>query len=121
MDKYGRKWVSPVMPNYGDPNNKALVDTSSSLTEYFNNAIGVWGEHHGVTDGVGELTVAHGAPFTPSCILITEHFEGIPSHNQGSFHIDSWDKDNVTVHFLTATSGGNRSNTAVGFFMLCLP
>jgi len=121
MDKAGRRWMSPVLPSYTDQNSKAMTDTALSLTEFFNQTVGVWGEFHGTTDGVGELTVAHGAPFTPSCILITEHFEGIATHSQGGFHIDSWDKDNVTIHFLTATSGNDRASTPVGFFMLCLP
>lgn len=121
MDAYGRKWMSPVMPSYSDSNAKAMTDTSLSLTEFFSKTVGVWGEWHGTTDGSGYLTVAHGAPFTPSCVLITEHHEGATTHNQGAFHIDSVDKDNVTVHFLLSTSGNNRANTAVGFYMLCLP
>jgi len=121
MDKAGRRWMSPVLPSYTDQNSRAMTDTALSLTEFFNQTVGVWGEFHGMTDGAGEFTVAHGAPFTPSCILITEHFEGIPTHSQGGFHIDSWDKDNVTIHFLTSTSGNDRISTPVGFFMLCLP
>jgi hypothetical protein len=121
MDKAGRRWMSPVLPSYTDQNSKAMTDTALSLTEFFNQTVGVWGEWHGTTNGVGELTVAHGAPFTPSAVLITEHGEGLTGHNQGAFHIDSVDKDNVVIHFLIGTSGNDRANTAVGFYMLCLP
>jgi hypothetical protein len=121
MDATGRKWVNPSAVSLRGPDGRAVAVAFNSLTEYFNRAIGMWGEWHGTTDANGELTVAHGAPFTPSCVLITEHAEGLTGHQQGSFHIDSVDKDNVTIHFLISTSGNDRANVAVGFYMLCLP
>lgn len=121
MDKAGRRWTNPSAVSLRGPDGRAVSVAFDSLTEYFNRAVGVWRKFTGTTDAGGELTVAHGAPFTPSAVLITETFEGSGTHTQGSFHIDSVDKDNVTIHFLVSTSGNDRANTAVGFYMLCLP
>lgn len=121
MDATGRKWTNPSTVALNGPDGRPVNVAFNSLTEYFNRAIGVWRKFTGTTDGVGELSVAHGAPFTPSAVLITETFEGSGTHTQGAFHIDSVDKDNVNIHFLLSTSGNNRANTAVGFYMLCLP
>lgn len=121
MDAVGRRWTNPSAVQLRSPDGRAVAVSFNSLTEFFNQTVGVWGEWHGTTNGVGELTVAHGAPFTPSAVLITEHGEGLTGHAQGAFHIDSVDKDNVVIHFLVGTSGNYRANTAVGFYMLCLP
>ena len=120
MDEYGRRWMSPVMPDYTEGNARAITNTALSLTEYFNQTVGVWDNYTGTTDGSGELTVAHGAPFTPRCVLITERHSG-SGHIEGAFHVTSVDKDNVTIHFLVSTSGNDRANTGVIFDMLCLP
>ncbi len=120
MDEYGRRWMSPVLPSYTDENSRAMTDTALSLTEFFNHTVGVWDNYTGVTDGFGELTVAHGAPFTPRCVLVTERHSG-SGHTEGAFHVNTVDKDNVTIHFLVSTSGNSRTNTGVIFDMLCLP
>ena len=120
MDRFDRRWMSPVLPSYTDENSRAMTDTALSLTEFFNQTVGVWDNFTGTTDGGGELTVAHGAPFTPRCVLITERHSG-GGHIEGAFHVNTVDKDNVTIHFLTSTSGNDRANTGVIFDMLCLP
>lgn len=120
MDVYGRRWMSPVLPSYTDENSRAMTDTALSLTEFFNQTVGVWDNYTGTTDAGGELTVAHGAPFTPRCVLVTERHSG-GGHIEGAFHVNIVDKDNVTIHFLTSTSGNDRANTGVIFDMLCLP
>lgn len=121
MDKYGRKWVSPVMPNYGDPNAKALVDTSSSLTEYFNRAIGVWFEYEGTTDANGALFIPHGAPFIPSVAFIQLCHVSGSTHDLGPWHVESLDETNVEVHFLTATSGNYAANEFRRVYVMVLP
>ena len=120
MDEYGRRWMSPVLPSYTDENSRAMTDTALSLTEFFNQTVGVWDNYSGTTDGSGHLTVAHGAPFTPRCVLVTERHSG-SGHIEGPYHVLSVDKDNVRIHFLVSTSGNDRSNTGVVFDMLCLP
>tara|TARA_S200002703_G_scaffold159326_2_gene172395 strand:+ start:4777 stop:5139 length:363 start_codon:yes stop_codon:yes gene_type:complete len=120
MDVYGRRWMSPVLPSYTDENSRAMTDTALSLTEFFNQIVGVWDNYTGTTNAGGELTVAHGAPFTPRCVLVTERHSGV-GHIEGPFHVTVVDKDNVTIHFLVSTSGNDRSNTGVIFDMLCLP
>ena len=120
MDEYGRRWMSPVMPDYTEGNARAITNTALSLTEYFNQTVGVWDNYTGTTDASGELTVAHGAPFTPRCVLVTERHSA-SGHIEGAFHVDTVDKDNVTIHFLISTSGNDRANTGVNFDMLCLP
>ena len=117
MDATARKWMSPVLPSYTDGNATAITNTALSLTEYFNQTVGVWDNYTGTTNASGELTVAHGAPFTPRCVLITERH----GTNAGSFHVDSVDRTNVVVHFLISSSGADRASTAVSFDMLCLP
>jgi len=121
MDASGRRWFAPNIRDFVGPDSLALTRVFRSLTEYFRRSVGVWRKVTGTTDAGGELTVPHYAPFTPSAVLITETFEGAGTHSQGAFHIDSVDKDNVTVHFLVSTSGNDRANTFVGFYMLCLP
>ena len=120
MDATARKWMSPVLPSYTDGNATAITNTALSLTEYFNQTVGVWDNYTGTTDASGELTVAHGAPFTPRCVLVTERHSA-SGHIEGAFHVDTVDKDNVTIHFLISTSGNDRANTGVNFDMLCLP
>ena len=120
MDRAGRKWVNPSAVSLRGPDGRAVSVAFDSLTEYFNRAIGVWDQFTGTTDSSGHLTVAHGAPFTPSVVLITERHSG-SGHIEGPYHVLSVDKDNVTIHFLVSTSGNDRANTAVIFDMLCLP
>lgn len=117
MDATARKWMSPVLPSYTDGNATAITNTALSLTEYFNQTVGVWDNYTGTTNASGELTVAHRAPFTPRCVLITERH----GTNAGSFHVNSVDRTNVVVHFLISSSGADRASTAVSFDMLCLP
>lgn len=121
MDASGRRWFLPNVRDFVGPDSLSLVRAFGSLTEYFRRTVGVWREVSGTTNAGGELTVPHYAPFVPSAVLVTEKFVGASTHNQGAFHVDSVDKDNVTLHFLVATSGNDRSNTAVAFYMLCLP
>jgi hypothetical protein len=120
MDKWRRKWTSPVVPDYRQPNAKALVDTASSLTEYFNRTVGVWREYEETTNGVGHVVVPHYAPFTPSAVFVMDVFDGSTGHDMGAVHIHSITKDDVDIHFLRA-NGQDRSSTLVKFYMLCLP
>lgn len=120
MDKWRRKWTSPVVPDYRQPNAKALVDTSASLSEYFNRTVGVWREVSGTTDAVGRLVVPHYAPFTPSAVLITEFYVSGSAHDMGPHHVHDVTKDDVDFHFLRA-NGQDRDLEQVDFYMLCLP
>ena len=121
MDASGRRWFAPALRQLVGPDQLALSNIFGSLTEYFRRTVGVWRFVEGTTDGDGELVVPHYAPFTPSAVLITETLVASSGHNQGAFHIDSVDKDNVSIHFLVSTSGNDRNNTDVAFYMLCLP
>lgn len=120
MDESGRRWFAPAVRQLVGPDQLALSRIFGSLTEYFRRTVGVWQQFSGTTDVSGHLTVAHGAPFFPSVVLITERHSGV-GHVEGPYHVLSVDKDNVTVHFLTSTIGNDRSNVNVVFDMLCLP
>lgn len=119
MDATGRKWMSPVLPSYTDSNATAVTNTALSLTEYFNQTVGVWDYYEGTTDGSGSLTVAHRAPFIPSAVLITERMSTAGIY-LGGHAIVGMPDDEVTIYFMDQ-NGSNRSNRNVKFFMLCLP
>lgn len=118
-------WFAPQLTNLRGPDQLPLRNIFLSLTEYlrryFASNVGHWLEVTGTTNGDGELTFAHGASFTPSVVLITEQHVTASSHDEGAFHIDSFDDTNVTVHFLVSTSGNDRDNTDVHIYVLCLP
>ena len=118
-------WFAPQLTNLRGPDQLPLRNIFLSLTEYlrryFASNVGHWLEVEGTTNADGELTFAHGASFTPSAVLITEQHVTASTHNEGAFHIDSFDDTNVTVHFLVSTSGNNRDNTDVHIYVLCLP
>ena len=120
MDAVGRRWTNPSAVQLRSPDGRAVAVSFNSLTEFFNQTVGVWDTYSGTTDSIGHLTVAHGAPFIPRCVLVTERHSG-SGHVEGPYHVLSVDKDNVRIHFLVTTSGNDRSNTAVIFDMLCLP
>lgn len=119
MDKFGRRWMSPVLPSYTDQNAKAMSDTALSLTEFFNQIVGVWDYYEEVTDNFGNVTVAHGAPFTPSVVLITERVSTAGIYLGGHAIVGVPD-DEVKIYFMDQ-NGSNRSNRPVKFHMLCLP
>ena len=118
-------WFAPQLTNLRGPDQLPLRNIFLSLTEYlrryFASNVGHWLTVEGTTDADGELTFAHGAPFTPSNVQITEAFVSASSHDQGAFHIDSVDDTNITVHFLVSTSGNDRDLTDVKIYVLCLP
>lgn len=118
-------WFAPQLTNLRGPDQLPLRNIFLSLTEYlrryFASNVGHWLEVEGTTNADGELTFAHGASFTPSAVLITEQHVTATTHNEGAFHIDSFDDTNVTVHFLVSTSGNDRDNTDVHIYVLCLP
>lgn len=118
-------WFAPQLTSLRGPDQLPVRNIFLSLTEYlrryFSSNIGHWLEVTGTTDAGGELTFAHGAPFTPSAVLITEQHVTASTHDEGAFHIDSFDDTNVTVHFLVSTSGNDRDLTDVHIYVLCLP
>ena len=118
-------WFAPQLTNLRGPDQLPLRNIFLSLTEYlrryFASNVGHWLEVEGTTNANGELTFAHGASFTPSAVLITEQHVTAGSHQEGAFHIDTFDDTNITVHFLVSTSGNDRSNTDVHIYVLCLP
>ena len=118
-------WFAPQLTNLRGPDQLPLRNIFLSLTEYlrryFASNVGHWLEVEGTTNADGELPFAHGASFTPSAVLITEQHVTATTHNEGAFHIDSFDDTNVTVHFLVSTSGNDRDNTDVHIYVLCLP
>lgn len=119
MDESGRRWMSPVIPSYRDENARALTDTALSLTEFLNQVVGVWDYYEGTTDANGRFTVTHGAPFTPSVVLITERVSTAGIYLGGHAIVGVPD-DEVTIYFMDQ-NGSNRSNRDVKFHMLCLP
>jgi len=121
VDKWGRKWQSPVMQNYRDPNSKAIVDTASSLTEYFNSTVGVWFEYEGTTDADGSLFIPHGAPFIPSAAFIQLRHVSGSTHDLGAWHVESLDDTIVEVHFLKANNGNDASNHFRRVYVMVLP
>ena len=118
-------WFAPQLTNLRGPDQLPLRNIFLSLTEYlrryFASNVGHWLEVEGTTNADGELTFAHGASFTPSAVLITEQHVTASTHNEGAFHIDTFDDTNITVHFLVSTSGNDRDNTDVHIYVLCLP
>ena len=118
-------WFAPQLTNLRGPDQLPLRNIFLSLTEYlrryFASNVGHWLEVEGTTNADGELTFAHGASFTPSVVLITEQHVTASTHDEGAFHIDSFDDTNVTVHFLVSTSGNDRDLTDVHIYVLCLP
>lgn len=118
-------WFAPQLTNLRGPDQLPLRNIFLSLTEYlrryFSSNIGHWLEVQGTTNADGELTFAHGAPFTPSLIIATEQHVSASTHDEGAFHVDSHDDTNVTIHFLVSTSGNDRANTDVHIHVLCLP
>ena len=118
-------WFAPQLTSLRGPDQLPLRNIFLSLTEYlrryFASNIGHWLVVEGTTNGDGELTFAHGAPFNPSVIIATEQHVSASTHDEGAFHIDSHDDTNVTIHFLKSTSGNDRDNTDVHIYVLCLP
>lgn len=118
-------WFAPQLTNLRGPDQLPLRNIFLSLTEYlrryFASNVGHWLEVEGTTNADGELTFAHGASFTPSAVLITEQHVTASTHQEGAFHLESFDDTNVTVHFLVSTSGNDRASTDVRIYVLCLP
>ena len=118
-------WFAPQLTNLRGPDQLPLRNIFLSLTEYlrryFASNVGHWLEVEGTTNADGEWTFAHGASFTPSAVLITEQHVTASTHNEGAFHIDTFDDTNITVHFLVSTSGNDRDLTDVHIYVLCLP
>lgn len=122
MDAEGRRWLAPLLSALRGQNVYALTIIFNSLTEYFRRSVGVWFTIKGETDLNGRFVFAHGAPFTPSVVLITEKYDSVSvkPKDMGPIHLHSVTSTEVDVHFQKA-NGNDRDNADVFLHVLCLP
>jgi len=115
-------WTNPAVHQLEGPDNRPLKIIFDSLTDFLRRHIGQWGYFTGTTNAGGLLTVTHGWGVEPGAILVTHvNTNGGATHNQGPIHIESFDANSFTVHFLKATSGNNDALAVQEIFYHILP
>ncbi len=113
-------WKAPNLPFFKGTDANAHGVTYRSITEYFRQHVGYWQDLTGTTDANGRVNWTVDCGFDPTSVLVTEFFVTGSPHDMGPFHVHSYSKTNLDVHFLTK-SGQDRATHDVRICYMMLP